>query len=97
MLSAVYSRVFDLDYSQFSIYSFFSVYDVWETAYCQVLVPSSPQQPGIPVYETSKNCDFCVFPLLSTLISAGFATCFLLVAWRVTERIAAAGGWGGGA
>lgn len=37
-----------------------------------------------------SHCAWCVFPLLSTLISAGFAAAFLLSLWVVTGRIAAA-------
>jgi hypothetical protein len=50
---------------------------------------SDIQQQVVPVPGPSANCAFCTFPLLSTLISAGCALCFLLVAWRVTERIVA--------
>lgn len=36
------------------------------------------------------NCSYCVFPLLSTLISAGFAVCFLFALALVTGRIVSA-------
>ena len=52
---------------------------------------SPPSTPGPPTYVTGsgslENCAFCVFPLLSTFISVAFTILYLLVAWRVTERV----------
>ena len=89
IVCAVYTLVFDLDYSKIFIYTFFATFDTRETEFCQIAIPDA-SQPDLPIYGISENCDFCVFPLLSTLISAGFCSIFLLVAWRVTERITAA-------
>jgi hypothetical protein len=87
---AVYTQIFDLDYTKILLSSFFATFDARETGFCQIEVSSADAQSDIPVYGTSANCYFCVFPLLSTLISAGFCSAFLLVAWRVTERIISA-------
>lgn len=53
-----------------------------------------PSTPYPPTYVTLsgnlENCAFCVFPLFSTLISVAFSLVYLIVAWRVTERVIAA-------
>jgi hypothetical protein len=82
IIAGLFSKVFVFDYSNRISYTFFSTSDTLETEYCQV-----PSGDG---YVTSDQCYFCVFPLLSTLISAGFAVFFLIVFGRVTQRIAAA-------
>ncbi len=93
MVCAVFTKVFDLDYSLRIFYTFFTTFTSPPTLndYCQVDVAVNASQPADapPTTQTSSNCNFCFFPLLSTLISAGFTSLFLVVAWRVTHRIAA--------
>ncbi|GAX81263.1 hypothetical protein CEUSTIGMA_g8695.t1 [Chlamydomonas eustigma] len=83
IIAGLFSKVFVFDYSNRISYTFFSTSDTSETEHCQISTGN-----GYDV--TSDQCYFCVFPLLSTLISAGFAVFFLIVFGRVTQRIAAA-------
>eukprot|EP00798_Chlamydomonas_sp_ICE-L_P016613 gene16613-22856_t len=51
------------------------------------LVPDSPPPNSDAV---ASNCIFCVFALFSTLASAGFAICYLLILLFVTQKLVAA-------
>mmetsp|Transcript_8921 Transcript_8921/g.19032 ORF Transcript_8921/g.19032 Transcript_8921/m.19032 type:complete len:400 (+) Transcript_8921:624-1823(+) len=96
LVCALFTRIFDLDYSTWLFHTFFSTYDMSQTQYCpQLQVSASGGSRRRALLQTqdveqSSSCAFCVFPLLSSLISAGFTVCFLLVMWAVTQRIVAA-------
>ena len=86
LVAALFTRMFDLAYSQWLLGAFFSTF-VSLPPYCVVLEgPAAPD--GTQTTSESSSCSFCTFPLLSTLITAVFACCYLLMFLWVTHRMA---------
>ncbi|PNH00585.1 hypothetical protein TSOC_013587, partial [Tetrabaena socialis] len=76
LVAALFTRIFDMDYSNSRMQRLlFATYDSRLPEHCDGAAPG--------------NCAFCVFPLLSTFISAAFCGVYLLAFWVVTQRIVA--------
>ncbi len=77
LVAALFTRIFEINYDGTRILGrLFKTYDTQppDPGYCQ-----DASDPG--------NCAFCVFPLLSTFISAAFCAVYLAALWVVTQRI----------
>ncbi|KAG2446792.1 hypothetical protein HYH02_008352 [Chlamydomonas schloesseri] len=89
LVAALFTRIFELDYDGSHMLGIlFSAYNDQLPQHCGLPGPGgAPPLPDSPVAAAPSDCAFCVFPLLSTFISAAFCGVYLLGFLAVTQRI----------